>query len=118
MFRQTLGGELDENVFPYADDGYTDIKCLRRSHQRGNEKECIGKMFNHLETVNAVLKRFKVLIVPFRHLISKYQICFQAFANITQAMFLYKKSTFSVMNIKKLFEKDELHFLSLQTGKN
>lgn len=93
---QNLRNELEENEKVCADDGYGDRKWLRKCHIEKSEKQFFARIFSRHESVNGMLKRFRVFTVPFRHKLYKHKVCFYEIANICQALILYGEPLFSL----------------------
>lgn len=96
IFRQDLRHELIPNEKVIADDGYPDRKCVRRAILNDIFIPQIDRILSRHETVNAHFKRFTVLTTPFRHSLEKHRFCFEAVANICQALHFYEEPLFSI----------------------
>lgn len=98
LIRQDLKQLVSQNEKFVTDDGYPDQSCLHLEHVHTSEEKLFMPTRTRLETLKAMLKRFNVLTISFRHGVQKktnlfYSSCkyFSAALYIRKASLLYKK---------------------------
>ena len=94
LSRERFLHQIPYNEKVIADDAYED--CLRFicPSRRPQAAGTIRRILARHETVNNLLKSFRVLSCPFRHDLHKHRWCFYAVANITHLVIRFESPLF------------------------